>query len=298
VPLPWDPKHVCYVWFDALTNYITAAGYADDPERFERTWPADVHMIGKDILRFHAVYWPAMLMAGGVEPPNLVFAHGFLTVGGEKMSKTRMTGIHPFDLVDHFGVDAYRYYFLREIQFGQDGSFSWESMVARYNADLANGLGNLASRVLAMLEQSFDGQVPTPSSREATGRLAEAAEALAKRFDAAMLDYELTEALAALEEFVREANRYLVDVAPWSLARDPARRQDLADALYEAAEALRLISLFSAPVMPASAEELWRQLGIPEPLSGHRLPGDAAWGRLEPGTPTSRGASLFPRLEA
>src|SRR5215831_6768416 len=160
IPLPWDPAHVTYVWFDALTNYITAAGYADDPGRFAQTWPANAHVIGKDILRQHAVYWPAMLMAGGVEPPTQVWAHGYLTVGGQKMSKTNATGIHPFELLDHFGVDAYRYYFLREIQFGQDGSFSWESMVTRTNADLANGLGNLASRVLAMVESNFDGVVP------------------------------------------------------------------------------------------------------------------------------------------
>jgi methionyl-tRNA synthetase len=297
VPIPWDPKHVCYVWFDALANYITAAGYGDDPERFARTWPADVHMIGKDILRFHAVYWPAMLKAGGVEPPETVFAHGFLTVGGEKMSKTRMTGIHPFELVDHFGVDAYRYYFLREIQFGQDGSFSWESMVARCNAELANGLGNLASRVLAMVESYFGGEVPRPSSREGTGRLAEAAEALAKRFDSAILSLDVTDAPSALEEFVRVANRHLVEVAPWALAKEPERRQELADAVYEALEALRLIAVFASPVMPESAETLWRQLGVETPLADQRLPDASAWGRLEPGTRTSRGEALFPRLE-
>ena len=153
VPLPWDPEHVTYVWFDALTNYITAAGYADDPDRFERLWPARMHMMGKDIVRFHAVYWPAMLMAAGLEPAAQVWAHGYLLVGGEKMSKTKLTGIHPFELLDHFGVDSYRYYFMREISFGQDGSFSWESMTERHNADLANGLGNLASRVLAMLAE-------------------------------------------------------------------------------------------------------------------------------------------------
>src|SRR6266508_493710 len=160
IPLPWDPSHVCYVWFDALTNYITAAGYGTDPDRFARVWPADIHMIGKDILRQHAIYWPAMLMAADIEPPEQVWAHGFLTVGGHKMSKTNATGIHPFELVDRFGVDAYRYYFIREIQFGQDGSFSLESMNDRYHADLANGLGNLASRVLAMLGSYYDGLVP------------------------------------------------------------------------------------------------------------------------------------------
>ncbi len=171
VPIPWDPKHVTYVWGDALTNYLTAAGWVDDPAKFVRTWPADVHFVGKDILRFHAVYWPAMLMAAGLEPPRCVFAHGWLLVGGHKMSKTKLTGIHPFELLDHFGVDAYRYYFLREVQFGQDGNFSWESMEERYTADLANGLGNLASRVLAMLGQYFGGVIPEAGDAASAGRL-------------------------------------------------------------------------------------------------------------------------------
>ena len=170
VPLPWDETHVTYVWFDALTNYITAAGYASDPDRFARMWPANIHSIGKDIIRFHAVYWPAMLMAAGVEPPTQVWAHGFLTVGGKKMSKTNLTGIHPFELIDHFGTDSYRYFFMRQIAWGADGDFSWESMVDRHNADLANGLGNLASRVLAMLATNYDGAVPDAGARGRGGR--------------------------------------------------------------------------------------------------------------------------------
>src|SRR5439155_5278506 len=170
IPIPWDPKHVTYVWFDALTNYITAAGYGTDEEKFSTFWPA-LHLVGKDILRFHAVYWPAMLMAGGVEPPRQVFAHGFLTVGGQKMSKTNATGIHPFELIEHFGVDSYRYFFMREIQFRQDGNFSWEAMVERHNADLANGLGNLASRVLAMLASNTEGRVPDANDPAQAGGL-------------------------------------------------------------------------------------------------------------------------------
>src|SRR5436190_19437848 len=195
IPIPWDPKHVTYVWFDALTNYITAAGYGTDDAKFSMFWPA-LHLVGKDILRFHAVYWPAMLMAGGVEPPRQVFAHGFLTVGGEKMSKTNATGLHPFDLVHHFGVDAYRYYFMREIQFGQDGSFSWESMVDRYNADLANGLGNLASRVLAMIESYFDGVVPHAKDR--ADFPVQAIEDLAPGYDRAMQAVDPTAALKTI----------------------------------------------------------------------------------------------------
>jgi len=298
IPLPWDPKHVCYVWFDALANYITAPGYGSDPERFARWWPADVHMIGKDILRQHAVYWPAMLMAAGLDLPTKIFAHGFLLVGGEKMSKTRLTGIHPFQLIDHFGVDAYRYYFLREVSFGQDGSFSWESMLARYNADLANGLGNLASRVLAMADSYFEGGVPERSGRGDTGRMAGAAKTLADRFDANVSALALTDAVSALDEFVREANRFLVDEAPWALAGDSSRREDLADVLYEALETLRVIAVFAWPVMPKAASRIWEQLGIDRPISEERLPAAAAWGGLEPGTRTRRGPSLFPRLES
>jgi methionyl-tRNA synthetase len=295
IPLPWDPSHVNYVWFDALTNYITAVGYESDPEAFANWWPG-IHMIGKDILRQHAVYWPAMLMAGGVDPPRKVFAHGYLLVSGEKMSKTKLTGIHPFELIDQFGVDAYRYYFLREVQFGQDGSFSWESMLARYNADLANGLGNLASRVLAMAASYFDGLVPEAASPAADGRLPKAAATLASTVDERMLAFDLTAAMAALDAFVREANRYLVERAPWSLAKDAERRQELSDVLYEALEALRLIAVFASPVMPETGRKLWTQLGIADPLEAQRLPQAATWGLLKPGTTTTKGDSLFPRL--
>jgi methionyl-tRNA synthetase len=297
VPVPWDPKHVIYVWIDALQNYITAAGFGTDQERFGSIWPADVHVVGKDILRFHAVIWPAMLMAAGLTLPRTVFAHGWLLVGGEKMSKTKLTGIHPRELLDTFGVDGYRYYFLREVSFGQDGSFSWESMMARFNADLANGLGNLASRVLAMIDSYFGGAIPQPTSREAPRRLGGPAAGLAEAFDAHVLSLELTEAVAALDGFVREANRYLVEAAPWQLAKDPGRRQDLADSLYEAAEALRVIAVFASPVMPEAASRLWEQLGVPDPLGDQRVPDAARWGLTEPGTRIRRGDALFPRLE-
>jgi methionyl-tRNA synthetase len=298
VPLPWDKEHVCYVWFDALTNYITAAGYGEDQERFERVWPADIHFIGKDILRFHAVYWPAMLMAGGVETPRQVWAHGFLLVGGEKMSKTKLTGIPPKQLVDHFGVDAYRYYFLREIQFGQDGSFSWESMVDRYNADLANGLGNLASRVLAMIDSYFDGAVPQAAGGGVDAELQRVVRTRTGRFEAAMAEVALTSALAAVWEIVAAANQQLVRWAPWALAKDPGKREELASVLYASAEVLRVLAVLISPVMPRAAAGLWEQLGIPEPLEAQRLPEAARWGALEPGTRVRRGESLFPRLES
>jgi methionyl-tRNA synthetase len=298
IPLPWDPKHVCYVWFDALTNYITAAGYGTDEARFSRIWPANVHLIGKDILRFHAVYWPAMLMAGGVEPPEQVWAHGFLTVGGQKMSKTNATGIHPFELVDHFGVDSYRYFFIREIQFGQDGSFSWESMVDRHNADLANGLGNLASRILAMLAASFDGVVPETEAEGVEDDLPAVTADVARRYDEHMAELALTQALAAVWEIVGRANGYLVERQPWTLAKDGARRAELAGILYASAETLRILAILIVPIMPGAATRLWQQLGIEEPLEAQRLPHAAAWGGLPPGTKTVKGDALFPRLDS
>jgi len=298
VPIPWDPKHVTYVWFDALTNYVTASGYADDAERFARLWPANVHMIGKDILRFHAIYWPAMLMAGGVEPPTQVWAHGFLTVGGQKMSKTNATGIHPFELLEHFGVDSYRYYFMREIQFGQDGAFSWESMVERHNADLANGLGNLASRILAMLGSYFDGAVPEPAVEGAEADLPTVTAGAAARFQKQMEAVGISQALAAVWEIVARANVYLVEKEPWKLAKDDERRRELASVLYAAAETLRILAVLISPVMPSAAGRLWKQLGVPEPLGSQRLPEAAEWGLLTPGTSTSKGAPLFPRLDS
>jgi methionyl-tRNA synthetase len=297
IPIPWDPKHVTYVWFDALTNYATAAGYADGAERFARVWPADIHMIGKDIVRFHAVYWPAMLKAAGVEPPKQVWAHGFLTVGGQKMSKTNATGIHPFELLDHFGVDSYRYYFLREISFGQDGSFSWESMVDRHNADLANGLGNLASRVLAMLASSFGGAVPEPGDGPDGGLPARIAD-VADRYVAHLERVELSQAIAAAWEIVDHANRYLVETAPWKLAKEGGHDADLRTILYTSAEALRVLTVLASPVMPRAAAALWAQLGIAEPLDAQRLPAAARWGGLRPGTATTKGDALFPRLES
>jgi methionyl-tRNA synthetase len=226
-----------------------------------------------------------------------VFAHGWLSFGGQKMSKSLGTGIPPAEVLERFGRDAYRWYFLREVQFGQDGDFTWESIAARYTSELANGLGNLASRVLAMVGTYFDGVVPEPSSREAGDGLAAAGKDLAERFDGHLTALELTEAFAAVAEFVREANRYLVEVAPWNLAKDPDRRQELADSLYASLEALRVVALLTAPAMPGAAARLWAQLGIPDRLDAQRLPAAGAWGGIEPGTKTARGDALFPRLD-
>jgi methionyl-tRNA synthetase len=297
IPLPWDPDHVTYVWFDALTNYVTAAGYGADEGRFALLWPANIHMIGKDILRQHAIYWPAMLMAAGVDPPTQVWAHGYLTVGGKKMSKTNLTGIHPFELIDRFGVDSYRWYFLREIQFGQDGSFSLESMVDRHNAELANGIGNLASRVLAMLRSYFDGSVPEPSVEGAASDLPEVVAEAARRYDEEMLAVRPTAALAAVYDVVARANRYMVERSPWTLAKDPSRREELGSILYASAETLRALAILLSAVMPGAAARLWAQLGIEETLESQRVADAASWGRLQPGTATTKGDGLFPRVD-
>jgi methionyl-tRNA synthetase len=297
IPLPWDTDHVTYVWFDALTNYLTAAGYGSDEGTFARRWPANIHMIGKDILRQHAIYWPAMLMAAGIEPPTQVWAHGFLTVGGKKMSKTNLTGIHPFELLDRFGVDSYRWYFLREIQFGQDGSFSLESMVDRHNAELSNGIGNLASRVLAMLRSYFDGVLPQPVFPGAESDLPEVIASAVRRYDEEMLAVRPTSALAAVYDVVVRANRYMVERSPWTLAKDPARRQELGSILYASAETLRSLAILLSSIMPSAAGRMWGQLGIEESLDAQRLDHAAAWGRMAPGTRTTKGDSLFPRVD-
>ncbi|HZD79482.1 MAG TPA: methionine--tRNA ligase [Actinomycetota bacterium] len=298
IPVPWDPTHVIYVWVDALLNYITAPGFGVDGSLFEQVWPCDLHIIGKDITRFHAIIWPAMLMAAGLEVPKSVFAHGFVTVGGEKMSKSRGTGVHPSELIDHFGVDSYRYYFMREIQFGQDGNWSWESMVDRHNADLANGLGNLASRVLAMLGSYFDGLVPEPGPGGAEGDLPDMIADAVQRYDGLMGEVALSPALAAVWDIVDRANQYLVEQEPWKVAKDPSRREELGGILYAAAETLRILAILIQPIMPQASGRLWQQLGMAEPLDRQRLPEAAGWGLLAAGTRTEKGEPLFPRLES
>ncbi|MGZ4131428.1 MAG: methionine--tRNA ligase [Actinomycetota bacterium] len=298
IPVPWDPKHVIYVWVDALLNYATAVGFGTDPETFDSLWPADLHIIGKDIARFHAVIWPALLMAAGEAVPKTVFVHGFLTIGGEKMSKSRGTGVHPFELLDRFGVDSYRYYFMRAIPFGNDGDYSLESMTERHNADLANGLGNLASRVLAMLGSYFDAAVPAAVLEGAEEDLPAVIVEAAARYDEAMLGVQTQPALEAVWSIVDRANGYLVEKAPWKLAKDEANRDELASVLYASAELLRILAILIQPIMPQAAERLWTQLGIDQPLSEQRVPGSIAWGGLVPGTATTKGEGLFPRLDA
>ncbi|WP_336651848.1 MULTISPECIES: methionine--tRNA ligase [unclassified Leucobacter] len=301
IPIPWDASHVTYVWFDALLNYVTATGYGADTEQFERRWPA-THIVGKDILRFHAVIWPAMLMAAGLEVPRHVFAHGWLLVGGEKMSKSKLTGIAPNEITDTFGSDAFRYYFMRAISFGHDGSFSWEDLAARYQAELANGFGNLASRVLAMNQKYFEGRVPQGGSEEqpADAAIRTLAADVAARADERISVFAIHEALAAVWELVDALNGYITEQEPWVLAKDPAQRDRLAAVLYTTTEGLRVLAELLAPVIPQAAAKLWTALGAEETLGAlaeQPIREAGRWGRLLAGTEQQRIAVLFPRIE-
>jgi methionyl-tRNA synthetase len=305
IPVPWDPGQVVYVWFDALLNYATAVGLGDTAgpgvEQFATTFPADVHLVGKDILRFHAVIWPAMLMAAGQPLPRKVFAHGWLLVGGEKMSKSKLTGIAPATVVDHFGSDAFRYYFLRAIAFGSDGSFSWEDMTARYTAELANGFGNLASRVAAMVVRYFDGVLPAATEAgPAEAVVSETAARVTATADAKMAALDFSGGINAVWELVDVLNGYLTEQAPWQLAKDPADAGRLATVLATAAEGLRVLAVLLNPVMPKACAALWDSLGaqaVLGDLAAQPLADAGRWGQLPAGVTVTKGAVLFPRLE-
>lgn len=292
IPVPGDPKHIMYVWVDALTNYITALDYPDVDGDFAKYWPADVHVIGKDIIRFHAVYWPAFLWSAGLEAPKRVFGHGFLFNRGEKMSKSVGNVIDPFDLAATYGVDAIRYFFLREVAFGQDGSYSHEAIVNRMNADLANDLGNLAQRSLSMISKNLNGLVPTPGplSAEDEAMLALADGMLAKSREA-MESQAIHLYLNAVWAVVAEANRYFAAQAPWALRKtDPARMETV---LWVTAEVIRQVAILAQPVMPESAAKLLDLVAIPA--------GERGFDRLDPALRLAAGlalptpAGVFPR---
>ncbi|MGB9012587.1 MAG: methionine--tRNA ligase [Aeromicrobium sp.] len=299
IEVPWDPEHVMYVWIEALLNYVTAIGYGTDAERFEDTWPA-VHLVGKDIARFHAVIWPAMLMAAGQPVPHRVFAHGWLLVGGQKMSKSKANGIRPDELVSEFGSDAYRYYFARALTFGSDGSISYEDMHARYHADLANGLGNLASRVAAMIGKYAGGQLPAVDSvTPAEQAIIDLAATAVADADAAIDALAPHEALASLWRIVDALNGYLADQAPWQVAKEDMKRTGTI--LATAAEGLRVLAIVLAPIMPKATEILWHSLGADialGPLADQRIADAATWNQLPMGATVTKPASLFPRIEA
>jgi methionyl-tRNA synthetase len=292
VPVPWDPEQVIYVWVDALINYYSALAYAVPGEDLRpRFWPADLHVIGKDILKFHAVIWPAMLMSAGLEIPRALFIHGYVLKGGEKMSKTTGNVVDPFPFIDHYGIDALRYYVAREISFGADGVFSAEGFEARYAGELANELGNLLSRTVSMIGRYREGVVPADRGED-DALAAELAEAV-ERFVAQMDALEVTRALDTVWALVRRLNRLVEERTPWTLAKDPDRAGELDQALFTLAEGLRTVALLLWPVMPGSMERALGALGQPP---GGSLE-SAAWGagvaeaRVEPIPP------LFPKLE-
>jgi methionyl-tRNA synthetase len=297
ITIPWDPSHVLYVWFDALLNYATAVGYGVDNDTFERRWPA-THLVGKDIARFHAVIWPAMLMAAGLPVPHQVFGHGWLLVGGEKMSKSKLTGIAPSDITDTFGSDAFRYYFMSAISFGQDGSFSWEDLSARYQSELANGFGNLGSRVVAMVSKYFDGVLPTPGAYSEADLAIQATVAHAtKDADAAIERLAIHEAIAAIWTIVDELNGYITIQEPWVLAKSDETRERLATVLYTAAEGLRALAVLLSPVIPGATAKLWTALGAAGDLAAQPIRDAGTWGQLAPGVTVSPLEPLFPRIE-
>jgi methionyl-tRNA synthetase len=305
IPVPDDPKHVIYVWLDALANYITAIGYgsshAGAQEAFRKFWPADVQMIGKEIVRFHCVYWPAFLMAAGLPMPKAIVAHGWLLFEESKMSKSRGNIVRTETILDVLGADALRYFLLREVVFGQDGSFSFDALVQRYNSDLANGLGNLASRTLTMINRYFKGEVPYPShaasKTEAEDAIAIVAQKTIREFAVLFDQFQFSRALEAVWALIAAVDRYIVENEPWALGekQDEDSRSRLATVLYTAAEALRIATALAHPVMPDATAKIWTQMGLGDI---QKLPlGGLAWGQLPLGTKLGEVQPVFPRAD-
>ncbi len=300
VPVPGDPAHVIYVWLDALSNYITAIGFGSPKhhQMFDKYWPADVHMIGKEIVRFHCVYWPAFLMAAGLPLPNTIVAHGWLLFEESKMSKSRGNIVRSESILDVLGADALRYFLFREIVFGQDGSFSFDALVQRYNSDLANGLGNLSSRTLTMLHRYCGGQVPQAAERtDSDDAVAETARQAIERFASLFEDFQFSRALEAAWGVVSAVDKYIKENEPWVLAesQDEQSRARLATTLYISAEALRVVTALGYPVIPESAARIWAQLGLGD-ITQFRL-ADLQWGQLAAGTKLGKVEPVFPRAD-
>lgn len=301
IPVPFDKKHVVYVWFDALVNYLTAAGIEDNPDRFKKFWPADVHLVGKEIVRFHSIIWPIMLMSLGIELPKQIYGHGWLIVDGEKMSKSRGNVVDPMPLLKEFGSDAIRYYLLNDIQLGQDGNFSRERLINRINSDLSNDLGNLLYRTLSMIEKYRKGilYVGDASGCPEVSRAAEEVEKRAleavSAYKSGMENWKINDALRALWTFVRSLNKFIDVTAPWVLAKDESKAAVLDSVLYHLCEGMRFVSIMAEPVIPLASEKIWNQLGLSDFKSAFFA--DLTWGGIKNGTVIHKEDPIFPRIE-